>query len=205
MDYMFDFDFFWFHAEKGQRYRVHVEHETLRSSNVNLYASDRKTLLARNWLSRSSTPYGPQIIWTAPSSDRRYIAVQNFGGQTGQYTLTISEVDALVDDHGDNLAAATQLSFGDAVEAMVDDDLDSDYFRFQAEAGQAYRIDITGGTLESFDVWLYDSNGAAVRVIRDRTYLERWVAPRSGAYYILLKGSYQDTGKYKLKLTQADN
>ena len=60
LDYMFDFDFFWFRAEKGQTYRVHVEHETLRSSNVNLYAPDRKTLLARNWMSRSSTPYGPQ-------------------------------------------------------------------------------------------------------------------------------------------------
>ena len=60
LDYMFDFDFFWFRAEKGQRYRVHVEHETLRSSNVNLYAPDSKTLVARNWQSRSSTPYGPQ-------------------------------------------------------------------------------------------------------------------------------------------------
>ena len=205
LDYMFDFDFFWFRAEKGQTYRVHVEHETLRSSNVNLYAPDRKTLLARNWMSRSSTPYGPQIIWTAPSSGRCYIAVQNFGGQTGQYTLTITEVDALADDHGDNLAGATQLSFGNAVEAIVDDDLDSDYFRFQAEAGQAYRIDVTEGTLESFEVWLYDSNGAAVRVIRDKTYLERWVAPRSGPYYILLRGAYYDIGKYKLKITQTDN
>ena len=97
------------------------------------------------------------------------------------------------------------MSFGDAVEAIVDDDLDSDYFRFQAEAGQAYRIDVTDGTLESFEVWLYDSNGAAVRVIRDRTYLERWVAPRSGPYYILLRGAYYDIGKYKLKITQTDN
>ena len=40
LDYMFDFDFFRFHAEEGQRYRMNVNHEVTGKvpASVTLYA-----------------------------------------------------------------------------------------------------------------------------------------------------------------------
>ena len=132
LDYMFDFDFFRFRPEQGRRYRANVEHDTLRSSHVNLYAPDGLTLEMRSWQSSSLVPYGPQMLWTASNSDARYFAVQNFSGQTGPYTLTITEIDNTTDDHGDHAADATDILIGEVVEATVDDDFDHDYIRFQA-------------------------------------------------------------------------
>ena len=205
LDYMFDFDFFRFRPEQGRRYRVNVEHDTLRSSHINLYAPDGQTLEMRSWRSSSLAPYGPQMLWTASSSDVRYFVVQNFSGQTGPYTLTITEIDNTTDDHGDDAADATEILIGETVEVAVDDDFDHDYIRFQAVGGQSYRIDVASGTVESFFIRLYASDGVTLIAIRNSEYLDQWVAPRSGQYYVVLDGAYHDIGKYKLKITQAEN
>ena len=36
------------------------------------------------------TPSGPQAFWVAPASGRYYAGVENFGGHSGSYTLTIT-------------------------------------------------------------------------------------------------------------------
>ena len=93
LDYMFDFDYFRFQTKEGQKYRINVAHETLRASSVGLYAPDGVFGENQRWESRQLVQAGPEIVWTAPSSDEYYFAVQNFGGETGTYTLTITPVD----------------------------------------------------------------------------------------------------------------
>ena len=139
LDYMFDFDFFRFHAEEGQRYRMNVNHESLRAASVTLYAPDGLTQEFGgfgNWKSRRRVSTGPQILWVSPSSGQYYFAVQNFGGKTGPYTLTITAVDDPADDHVDTLDTATDISLGEVVGGVVDDDFDYDYFRFRAVEGR---------------------------------------------------------------------
>ena len=41
LDYMFDFDYFRFHAEAGQKYRMNVTHESIRYTSVTMFASGR--------------------------------------------------------------------------------------------------------------------------------------------------------------------
>lgn len=101
LDYMFDFDYFTFPAEGAQRYRVNVDHESLRTSSVTMYSRDGKTRLGR----RADTPEssaevesGVRVLWTARRDGTYFVAVQNFGGKTGPYTLTITAVDDDEDD-----------------------------------------------------------------------------------------------------------
>ena len=101
LDYLFDFDYFTFPAEGGQRYRVNVDHESLRTSSVTMYSRDGTTRLSR----RADTPEsstevksGVRVLWTARRDGTYFVAVQNFGGKTGSYTLTITAVDDDEDD-----------------------------------------------------------------------------------------------------------
>ena len=96
LDYMFDFDYFKFPAEGGQRYRVNVDHDSLRTSSVTMYSRDGTTRLGR----KADTPEssadvesGVRVLWTARTDGMYHVAVQNFGGKTGSYTLTITPVD----------------------------------------------------------------------------------------------------------------
>ncbi len=49
---------------------------------------------------------------------------------------------------------------GADVRGALDDDGDIDYFRFQAERGQIYRIYVARGTLNDSIVYLYDTDGS---------------------------------------------
>ena len=87
LDYRFDADYFLFQAEKDQKYRFNLGHQTLRSSSVFLYSSEGEREPVQ---SHELTASGPQILWEAPSSGEYYFAVHNFGGKTGQYLLEIT-------------------------------------------------------------------------------------------------------------------
>ena len=229
LDYMFDFDYFRFQAEEGQKYRMSVEHETLRASSVTLYAADGRTSEAGNWKSRMRAPSGPQILWAAPSSGEYYFAVQNFGGESGDYVLTVTPIATVADDHGDSAATATGISTDEAAAGAVDSEFDLDYFRFQAEDGQTFRIEVTNGTLASFRIELYLSDGTTpaamdyediigivarggvwfdVVDLKNIVWGERgasfeWVAPVTGGYYIVVSGVGESVGAYTLALSRA--
>ena len=151
LDYMFDFDYFRFRAHEGQKYRMEVEHDALRTTSIGLYAPDGETGENRFWKARELVSTGPRIVWIAPSSEDYYFAVHNFGGKTGTYTFKITPVErSVLDDHADTPAAATEISVGETVEGTISDEFDIDFLRFQVEAGQRYRLDIASGTLDEF-------------------------------------------------------
>ena len=93
LDYMFDFDYFRFEAQDGRKYRFSVAHESLGASSVGLFGPGGERGENQHWESRELGATGPEIVWVAPESDEYYLAVQNFGGKTGIYTLTISKED----------------------------------------------------------------------------------------------------------------
>ena len=93
LDYMFDFDYFRFQAQAGQRYRMSVTHAKVRATSLGLYRPDRILSMTDEWESRKRTNNGLQIIWRAPESAAYYFAVRNFGGETGTYTLTVALAD----------------------------------------------------------------------------------------------------------------
>ncbi len=198
LDYMFDFDYFKFHAEEGSRYRMIVTHDTLRSTSIGLYAPDGVT--GENWIFRDSTTLGPAIVWVAPSSEDYYFAVQNFGGKTGTYTLTVTNADSTApDDHGDAEDSATDISIGETVEGTITDDFDVDYFRFSTQENRGYYFTITRGTLkyrfmmhpndQFYSLWLPGPGNAF------------WEAGRTGESFLAVRAEPGSVGPYTLTIT----
>ena len=219
LDYMFDFDFFRFQAEESQRYRMNVDHESLGHSSVMIYDSTgvpQQPYGFGNWKSRWRAASGPQILWVARFFGQYYFAVQNFEGRTGPYTLTITTVDDVSDDHSDGLAGATPTSVGQTIEGVVDNDFDYDYFLFEVEENRTYRVDVVGDTLERYRMRLFESDGNAPEHWygnryryrdnggwEDWAYIE-WTALSSGDHYIAIDGVEESVGTYTLKITVVD-
>ena len=125
-------------------------------------------------------------------------------GGTGTYTLTIS-LSTIVDDHGDSEGDATAIGVGADVGGELEYDGDFDYFRFQAEAGWSYQIDVALGTLDDSIVELYDADGSFLDSSADYegTYASRlsWHATSSGEKYVFVGG--YGTGTYTLTVSHS--
>ena len=153
LDYDNDIDYFRFQAKRGQSYQIDVAPGTLDDSIVSLLDSD-------GWFLDTNDDYGDtlasRLYWNAPSSGERYVAVEGYG--IGTYTLMVSLSD-LIDDHANWEGNATAIRVGADVRGSLDYDGDIDFFRFQAEQGQSYQIDVALGTLDDSIVHLLDSDG----------------------------------------------
>ena len=86
-------------------------------------------------------------------------------------------------------------------------DSDVDYFRFHAERGRRYIMDVQLGSLSDSVIELYDSSGTSVAVDDDggAGYASRleWRAGSSGTYYIAVRGfDEEERGSYRLTLRE---
>ena len=200
VDYDDDIDFFRFKAERGQSYQIDVALGTLDDSIVDLHDTDWSFL-------DTNDDYGDtlasRLYWEAPSSGERYVLVGGYG--TGTYTLTVS---LIVDDHGNSEGDATAIRVGTDVRGAVDYDDDIDFFRFKAERGQSYQIDVALGTLDDSIVDLHDTDWSFLDTNDDYgdTYASRlyWEAPSSGERYVLVGGAYTSSrGTYTLTVSHS--
>ena len=110
------------------------------------------------------------------------------------------------DDHGNDIDDATAIRVGADVRGVMDYDGDIDFFRFQAERGQSYQIDVALGTLDDSIVELYDVDWSFLETNDDYgdTYASRlyWEAPSSGERYVAVEG--YGTGTYTLTVSLSD-
>ena len=96
---------------------------------------------------------------------------------------------------------------GVGVEGVIDYEGDSDYFRFTAEEGQLYQIDVALGTLDDSELVLLNSDGWRLESNDDHhgdSSASRvfWEAPASGDYYLAVGASGWDAqvGSYTLTI-----
>ena len=118
-----------------------------------------------------------------------------------------------VDDHGDFLETATEIVIGSLVEGRIEDKFgrvfDDDVFKFKAEAGLVYELDLSHG-----DAGEINLSGFGPGAFRFKLYDEDeyhpvrtassiiWEAPRDGTFY-LIAGGHRDL-RYRIKITLAD-
>ena len=111
------------------------------------------------------------------------------------------------DDHGNDIDDATAIRVGADVRGALDYDGDIDFFRFQAERGQSYQIDVALGTLDDSIVDLYDVGWSFLDSNDDYgdTYASRlyWEAPSSGERYVAVEGF--GIGTYTLTVSIVDD
>ena len=109
------------------------------------------------------------------------------------------------DDHGNSEGDATAIRVGADARGALDYDDDIDFFRFQAEQGQTYRIDVALGTLDDSIVDLYDVDWSFLDTNDDYgdTIASRlfWEAPSSGERYVAVYG--YGTGTYTLTVSHS--
>ena len=135
----------------------------------------------------------------------------------GSYTLTVShstivddygdDIDdsTIVDDHGDDVYNATEAAVAVDVEGVIDYEYDYDYFRFTAEDGRFYQIDVGLGTLDDSVLVLLGPDGLELTFNDDygdspasRIF---WEAPASGDYYLVVRGFASGSGSYTLTVS----
>ena len=215
LDYIFDFDYFRFTAEEGQIYRISVEHGTLGHTSITLYGPDGMSELRNEWQGRIEGPDGPQIQWRAPSTDTYYLAVQNFGGKTGDYTFTIvPQEEAEEDDHGNGLESSTRIGRFKEIHGTIDDTFDEDYFRFNASEGRVYHIFFWPDQTTDLCAQMYRADGSRSSEWHNRcdhgnlwdggrVHGIRWVAPETGDFYLAMSGFMESVGEYKFEIILA--
>ena len=120
------------------------------------------------------------------------------------------------DDHADSFDQATMLAVGEPVDAELDHTFDVDFFAFQAEEGEFYRIDVALGTLTDSLVTLYQAEMSQDQAgLFQITYNDDhggsagsrivWMAQAAGEYYVEVSSPFGDgTGSYTLAVTAAD-
>ena len=199
VEYDGDADYFRFTTEAGVIYQIDVALGTLGDSYAALRDSD-------DWELAYSDDFGDslasRIVWGAPESGDYYVEVGGY--DTGSYTLTIAVSD-IVDDHSNDFRLATIVSVGDETPGAIDYEGDEDFFRFTAEAGVSYQIDVTLGTLADSVLDLTDSNSAQLAYNDDfgDSYASRivWEAPASGNYYLMVS-AWSGAGSYTLTISE---
>ena len=202
VDYDDDIDFFRFQAERGQTYRIDVALGTLDDSIVDLYDTDGSFLDTND---DYGDTYASRLYWEAPSSGERYVLVGGaYTSSQGTYTLTVS---LIIDDHANSEGGATAIRAGAGVRGVLDYDGDIDYFRFQAEQGKFYQIDVALGTLDDSQLVLLgpDDWELAYNDDHGNTYASRlsWEAPSSGERYVAVEG--YGVGTYTLTVVIVDD
>ena len=113
----------------------------------------------------------------------------------------------LPDDHGNSEGDATAIRVGADVRGELEYDDDIDFFRFQAEPGWSYQIDVALGTLDDSIVELHDANGSFLDTNDNygNSYASRlsWRATSSGERYVLVGG--YGIGTYTLTVSLIDD
>ena len=198
-----DVDYFRFQAEQGQSYVVSLPEWGFSSTGKPLY-SDAKTITLYDSAARqlasanlSSSPYG--IAWVALSSEYIYIAIGE-DGTYGSYTLTVAP-----DDHGHDPSTATSIAIAESVEFTLYGN-DTDYLRFQAEAGQDYHVyiesltSVRGGPR----VAIHDSSGLELSSfgLDEEIIVE---SPGSGDYYIAATMEPEGFGGFTLVVFSSED
>ena len=137
LDYDFDFDYFLFEAEQGRKYDIVVTHETLPSSHINFLSTINDHV--PGWKSKLRMESGVDIQWVGPHSAPYLLVIQNFGGHSGPYTVSITRApDRPPDDHADRHEGATVIELGERVEGEIDEAWDLDFFTFKTAEWSTY-------------------------------------------------------------------
>ena len=198
LDYGFDFDYFRFFAEENQKYKFDVNHETLPASGVMVFSGSGERELPK---AHVRVPSGPLIQWVAPHTGSYFFAVLGLRGETGSYSFTITHVPDVPDDYGDNVSTATDISAGEVIEGVVDNDFDLDYFRLPVIAGKFYEVSIGGTALQDCCVSFY-STSRMNPVWTSSSF--GWREVTTGERYIIVDGGHENTGPYTLTVNAID-
>ena len=182
-----DLDYFAFSAERGVEYTMDLTYGSATAVSLDITSpAGGPEVLARNF-------GGNNIVrWTAPDSATYYIKVSvslQAAEPIGTYSLKITPDTTLIDRHSDFTTNATFIGFGNAIAGAISPSDDYDYFRFQADEGVSYTIDVALGTAEEVRFSVENqAAGYSTSNFGMETSLG-WEAPVTGWYTLAVSAS----------------
>ena len=196
-----DQDYFKFTANRGQVYRIEA------SPRLD---GDRPDMVLHSPSGALREVTAGHILWSAPTQGDYYISVEVlYNTRVGPYTLTVASIDDTADDHSGGVANATRLPIGETVGGVLDDEFDIDYFKFSAEEGQGYRVEV-GNTFRFSDLTLLARDGFTPEPLEKNTYGDDdgygllWMATEAGTYYLEVKSRWSGAGEYTITVTAVE-
>ena len=205
VDYLLDLDAFRFIAKEGQLYWIGVTPGTLSNFRIRLFEENGSREF---WWIASYQEQG--YYWAAPRTGEFFALVDGFDGrwgQTGTYTLAISLTPLNVMREEDKVGAA-EATHNQPYPGTAGPSDNIQYFRFDAEKGQIYWIDVEPGTLPSSVTVLYDTDGRRRRhtsVPADHAFPSRivWESPQTERLYVAVSPArIGDAGSFTLTVTE---
>ena len=193
-----ELDYFKFVAEKGTSYQFDAELSD--DFWIADYGSDD---LKVTLIDTDRNPIGDitdRRNWQAPSSGEFFLQVSGRTSRIhqGSYSISVSE-SSYSDDHGDDPGSATEISLGGNVPGSLGEDLDEDYFFFDAVGGLAYDMSIETDVEGDIYFDLVDAEGTSNS--REQSSLI-WQASDDGRYFIRVWS--EEIGDYTLSLKASD-
>lgn len=167
------------------------------SVNLGLYEADGKTLVQ----SEASYFYH-KFSWRSTTGGDYLLKAGNGSyGSTSDYTLNVHVCDIDAYEQDDSITDATVLNEGELQAHNHCDDY-RDWYRFDAVAGNEYKIEVTNvGENSNVNYRLYDTDGTTVLASSpfpapkgNKPATITWTAPADGTYY-LASDEYHDWGK----------
>ena len=201
-------DLFSFTGREGYVYLIEVS-PVFKNNDIEMALYDAGLNIAEGKTTSSLFSSVSRIRLAAPRSAVYSLTVRFRGAGIGPYTLTVKEIDTSLDDHGDDAKSATDISVGDLTQGCIELEADLDYFRFLAEGGQRYQMEVGHGTIQVSDSkGLYGQDGLTLQKWESRSGLKRtWVAPDSGHYYFAVRhagvnsDALRQVGTYTVSIT----
>ncbi len=222
-----DLDYFSFRARRGALYTIDFDTVTVADAYVNIINSVKRGTSKSAHQTKTQDGNGKMIEWVARTSDTYFVLVEaapnldeNNPYHLGEYSLQISEDDAMVDRYADDDDNATELAAGDAYQDAISpwtdqpfltgsvhggDDLD--YFYFSAKRGVRYTIEIEPGTSEGVAITLLkirsNADDEIVKTNGGVGSTVTWTSPASNKIFVRIGGTNRvrnSQGTYTLRL-----
>ena len=206
-------DLFRFRAEAGRWHQIDAALGSLGDSLLELYDSDGLLLAySDNYPGQNGAA---RILWPTRTAGYYYAKVSSpHKVDTGTYKFSAVPVD-IEDEHGDSEGNATDIAVGEVVESALEHREDTDWFRFQAEAGTIYEI-YTPKTMENdynrngVELWLYGFHGEKLKSSY-WSFMDGgdgkifWKATKSGDHYVKVQnGFFAGESHYSLAVALSD-
>lgn len=182
-----DMDFFTFTAQRGVEYLLDLTYGSATAVSLEVNS-------VRESSDNGARNFGESNVvrWTAPQSAPYFVKVSSSAKAAepvGTYSLKVTPDITLQDRHNDIAVDATHIGFGNAIAGAISPSSDYDYFKFLAEKGLNYTVDVKTGTVDGVR---FTVENPAVGFSASNFGLEQkleWEAPEAGWYTVAVSAS----------------
>tara|TARA_B110000014_G_C20078898_1_gene563479 strand:- start:118 stop:1362 length:1245 start_codon:yes stop_codon:yes gene_type:complete len=180
-------DFFTFTAQRGVEYLLDLTYGSATAVSLEVNS-------VRESSDNGARNFGESNVvrWTAPQSAPYFVKVSSSAKAAepvGTYSLKVTPDITLQDRHNDIAVDATHIGFGNAIAGAISPSSDYDYFKFLAEKGLNYTVDVKTGTVDGVR---FTVENPAVGFSASNFGLEQkleWEAPEAGWYTVAVSAS----------------